>query len=201
MPFALGVYTPASGAENAFPGQVIASATWNAIFTDIAANGLTVVGTSGANTIKGNNTGSTATVADLTVQQVQGMLNGGLIIAKLSGVNFNSANTDNPITISLPSGITRYTVVTFYISGASASLSTATCAIYTAASAGGVTVAGSTVITVTATAENTNNNTQSVTPSTASTESFNVGTLFFRVLNAEGSAATGNVTLYIRPIS
>lgn len=39
MPFnsATGVYTPPNGAENAFPGEVIASATWNAVFTDIAA--------------------------------------------------------------------------------------------------------------------------------------------------------------------
>lgn len=39
MPFDAdtGVYTPPSGAENAFPGKVIASAVWNAIFTDIAA--------------------------------------------------------------------------------------------------------------------------------------------------------------------
>lgn len=37
MPFdSSGVYTPPNGSENAFPGQVIASATWNAIFTDIA---------------------------------------------------------------------------------------------------------------------------------------------------------------------
>jgi len=41
MPFnSSGVYTPASGATTAFPGQVIASATWNAIFTDIS-NALT----------------------------------------------------------------------------------------------------------------------------------------------------------------
>jgi hypothetical protein len=37
------VYTPPNGATNAFPGQIIASATWNAIFTDIA-NALTQVG-------------------------------------------------------------------------------------------------------------------------------------------------------------
>lgn len=37
MPFNIsGIYTPPDGAENAFPGQVIASATWNAIFTDIS---------------------------------------------------------------------------------------------------------------------------------------------------------------------
>ena|SRR5882672_515405 len=38
MPFNIsGIYTPPSGAESAFPGQVIASATWNAIFTDISS--------------------------------------------------------------------------------------------------------------------------------------------------------------------
>jgi hypothetical protein len=37
MPFnSSGVYTPPTGAENALPGQIIRSATWNSIFTDIA---------------------------------------------------------------------------------------------------------------------------------------------------------------------
>lgn len=37
MPFASnGVYTPPTGAENAVPGQIIASATWNTIHTDIS---------------------------------------------------------------------------------------------------------------------------------------------------------------------
>ena len=201
MGFTNGVYTPPSGAENAFPGQVIASATWNAIFTDIANNGLTVVGTSGANTFKGNNTNATATVADLTVAQAQALIGLGLVVIKTSGVNFNSANSDNPITITLPTGFTRYRVDSCILSGASGSLSTATCAIYTAASAGGVVVAGSTIITVTATAESTNNNMQVITPSLANTESYNVAALYFRVLTAEGSAATGNVSLYIRPVS
>lgn len=45
MPFnpSTGVFTPPNGAENAFPGQVIASATWNAVFTDIS-NALTQLG-------------------------------------------------------------------------------------------------------------------------------------------------------------
>ncbi len=47
MPYdSLGVYTPPDGAENAFPGKVIASAAWNAIFTDIAA-ALTLLGQGG----------------------------------------------------------------------------------------------------------------------------------------------------------
>lgn len=41
---ASNIYTTASGSTSAFPGQVIASATWNSIFTDLATNGLSVVG-------------------------------------------------------------------------------------------------------------------------------------------------------------
>lgn len=40
---ATGIYTPPNGATNAFPGQIIASATWNVIFTDIS-NALTQLG-------------------------------------------------------------------------------------------------------------------------------------------------------------
>jgi hypothetical protein len=45
MPFdnSTGVYTPPAAAENAFPGKVIASADWNAIFTDIS-NAITDLG-------------------------------------------------------------------------------------------------------------------------------------------------------------
>ena len=45
MPFnpVTRIYTPAPGAETAVPGEVIASATWNAVFTDIS-NALTQLG-------------------------------------------------------------------------------------------------------------------------------------------------------------
>lgn len=44
MPFAAdGTYIPPTGAENAAPGQIIRSVTWNTIFTDIAT-ALTTLG-------------------------------------------------------------------------------------------------------------------------------------------------------------
>lgn len=43
MPFSNGVYTPPTGAENATAGKVIASATWNSIFTDLST-ALTQIG-------------------------------------------------------------------------------------------------------------------------------------------------------------
>lgn len=44
MPFnSAGTYTPASGATTAVPGQLIQSAVWNSIFTDLS-NALTLLG-------------------------------------------------------------------------------------------------------------------------------------------------------------
>lgn len=44
MPFdSTGTFEPPAGAENAFPGKVIESAVWNAVFTDISA-ALTLLG-------------------------------------------------------------------------------------------------------------------------------------------------------------
>lgn len=36
MPFTGNTYVPPTGSENAAPGQVVQSAVWNAIFTDLA---------------------------------------------------------------------------------------------------------------------------------------------------------------------
>lgn len=52
MPFDpnTGIYTPPNGATDAFPGQIIASATWNSIFSDIAT-ALTELGQQQTNTV------------------------------------------------------------------------------------------------------------------------------------------------------
>lgn len=115
----------------------------------------------------------------------------------VAGVNFNSANTDTPFTISLPTGFTRYVISTVRISGASASLSTATFGVFTAPAGGGVAIVSSgATITITTASENTNNNALSaVGINNGATQSYNGSTVYFRVVNAQGSAATGNVTI------
>jgi len=126
------------------------------------------------------------------------------IIYTLSAVNFNSANTDNAINITLPTGFTRYLVSAARIAGASASLTTATCGVFTATGAGGTAVVTSaTAITVSTASEGTNNNAQILTVNNANTQSYllsSVPTLYFRVQNAQGSAATANVVLVIIPL-
>lgn len=162
-----GVYSAVASALNAFAGKTIPSADWNAIFLDMQ-------------------TAFTAVA--------QGQFNSRIFTA--TAVNFNSANTDTTITITLPTGFTKYVVSRVYIYGASASISTATCGLFTAAAAAGFAiVASGTAITVTATAAATANSAQIMT--LVSTSFFTGTSLFFRVQTAQGSPATANVVVEV----
>jgi hypothetical protein len=114
----------------------------------------------------------------------------------LTGVNFNSAATDNAISIpSLPSGYSRYEVDKVVISNASHTLTTATFGLFTATSGSG-TVIASTAITVSGTTDGAANNAQvTAGPTTVSYTQAGFATLYFRTILAEGSAATANVSL------
>lgn len=118
-----------------------------------------------------------------------------------ASINFNSANTDNAIALSLPTGFTRFLVSAVRISGASASITTATCGLFTATGAGGTAIVTSaSAITVNTASEGTNNNSQALTVNNANTQSYllsSVPSLYFRVQTAQGSAATANVQIII----
>lgn len=194
------LYTPPNGSENAFAGQTIASATWNATFTDISNNGLVVVGAAATNTIKGNASAAAAVVADLTPAQAQNLLSQGVVIFKASGINFANVSTDNQINVVLPTGYTRYRLDAASLSNASANISAATVALFTAAGGAGVAlVTSSTAVTVNTSLENTNNNMQSFTINNVSTQSITAAALFFRTMTA--TTGTGTVTLFVKPIS
>jgi hypothetical protein len=126
----------------------------------------------------------------------------GQLAATITGVNFNSANTDNAINIPLPTGYSNYRITGILISNASASLTTATCGVFSATGGGGTAiVASATAITISTGSTNTNNNQQVLTFSNSNTEAFNFSTIYFRVQTAEGSAATGTVTVFYQPVS
>lgn len=121
------------------------------------------------------------------------------LLLVLRGVNFNSANTDNPITVSLPTGTSNYSLNFVRIANASASISTATYGLYTAASAGGTGILTATAITVTSASANTNNNSMQTSIGSGTTQSFNVTTLYFRIGTAQGTAATADVFIELIP--
>ncbi len=154
-----------------------------------------------SDTILGNNGGSSAAPSALTVANVLALLGIVTAGAVAKNVNFNSANTDTAIAVpTLPTGFTRYSISNVRISGASASITTATFGLYTASGGGGVPIISGQAITVSATADATNNNAMQISPADANTMTFlvaNEGTLYFRVGTAEGSAATANVELQL----
>lgn len=120
-----------------------------------------------------------------------------LVRFTLTAVNFNSANSDNAVTIPLPAGVSRWRMDSVIITNASASVSTATAGVFTGAGATGQTIAATQALTVTATAADTNNNTQALTLTNATTMAYNDTSIFFRITTPQGSAATADVTFVI----
>ena len=119
-----------------------------------------------------------------------------------ASVNFNAGAADTAITITLPTGMTRYRVVACSISGASATLTTATAGLFTAAGGGGTAVVtAASAITVSTASENTNNNMQGMTVNNSTSQSYTAATLYFRVATPQGSAATGTVSVTYIPVS
>lgn len=126
---------------------------------------------------------------------------GAIVFAKRA-IDFNAANNDNAIPIALPTGFTRYRILNALLNGASVSITTATCGLFTApAGAGTAIVANATAITVSSAAEITNNNMQNLTVANGNTMSINAAILYFRTVTAQGVPATGNLTLIIQPLS
>lgn len=119
----------------------------------------------------------------------------------ITNVNFNSANTDNQILINLPVGFTRWRVSQVVLSGASGTLSTATCSLYTQPAAGGFAIVTSaSAITITTSAIDTNNNMQVLSINDQNTLAYSDTAIYFRINGAQGNAAIGNVTVIYAPL-
>lgn len=124
--------------------------------------------------------------------------NDGLMRFAARAVNFNpSVATDLAISISVPTA--RYFFQSGHITNASATLTTAAVGLFTAVGGGGVTIVGSTTLTVSSSLADTANNMQVLTTSLG-TVAFSDATLQFRVITPQGSAATADVILYMRPL-
>jgi hypothetical protein len=147
--------------------------------------------------------GSATTINANFFNQLQSVLNSiGAFSVVTAKVDFNSANTDTQVAISLPPGFTRYKLEAIIISGASASISSATFGVFPAAAGAGTAIVSTgTSATVNTANENTNNNMQVATIVNVNTLSFNLASIFFRVQSAQGSPATATVTVVYRPIS
>lgn len=125
----------------------------------------------------------------------------GELRSDVLGINFNATNQDTPIPINLPAGFTRWHILRVAISGASGTLTTATCGVFTQAGASGVAIVTSgSSITVNTNLADTNNNAQFLATNNANTLVYSDTTIYFRVQNPQGMAATANVSVFYEPL-
>lgn len=182
---ASATYLPgnSSGITQSFGNYITASpSVWS---ISQGGTGQTANGTAGQ-TIQ--STGAAAAMA---------WVNPGVSVACARGVNFNSANTDNQITIFSPTG--NYAIFRILIANASASISTATMGVFSSTGGGGTTIVSTSALTITTSAANTNNNMMPLFNGSF-TQSFNFSTVQARVGTAQGSAATADVCVYYIPL-
>jgi hypothetical protein len=187
----------------AMTGDVTTSA--GAVATTIASNAVTNAKAAqmAANTIKGNNTGSTANASDLTVPQTAAMLNQAVYVTSATGVNFNAIG-DTALALTLPTGYTRISILRAAVDHCSATTTTAQYSVFTTTGGGGTGLIPTSTSTVSATADATVNNFMSVNGfSVAAIASAlsPANTLQFRVMVVQGSAVTCDVAVlyYVMP--
>jgi len=146
--------------------------------------------------LQGN--GSSAVTA-LTTAQAIATSTPGRIYLTATSVNLNNVG-DTTVPVVLPSGMTRFKVAEMHVSHASLSLTTATVGLYTAASAGGVAIVTPATTGITSTTTDTSPNAASMTVINPNTTSYNDASLYIHVAIAQGSAATGDVTIVLIPL-
>ena len=159
---------------------MIASATWNSIFTDIAT-------------------------ALTTLGQQNMIPYPSIVTYTAKSINFNSANTDTGVALTnFPTWATRLQINTMVLSNPTGTLTTASAGLFTSTSAGGATLAANQTLTVNNTLDATNNNSQVLALTNSANTSYvlaslpHTPTIYVRVGTAQGSAATADVTLLIR---
>lgn len=178
------------GSDNTF------SANWTANITDAGVD--TSLPTMPSNTIKGNNTGSAATPANLTRAQVAKMIGSGAqMVGYALAVNLNSVG-DTAITLNLPSPAYRVNAM-FVYGKTGTSGGTARIGLFTATGGGGTAISALAAPPITAVGVNTAGSIGAATVG-AVTTAFNAATLYFRVGTAEGATLTADVFILATPL-
>lgn len=115
-----------------------------------------------------------------------------------TAVDFNSV-ADTAITISLPTGVTKYRMSSVIIFNASGDISAASWALYSAPAAGGTAIRAITACSVTTGTIDTAGNMQAAGASVDAL--YDLTTVYFRITTAAGVARTANVMINITPIA
>lgn len=157
-----------------------------------ASNGRVVLGQENVGTILSN--GGTNVVTSPTINN-SGL--GGFATVTLTSLGVDQAINIAPLGPASGFAIgtnTRFRIPRIIISSASTDISAATFGVFQTTGSAQAIVTGSTAITVTTAAANTNNNMQVVVPANTSTQTFSVSQVFFRT---QATLAGGTATVYV----
>jgi hypothetical protein len=164
-------------------------------FSDISGAANLTSQATGTLPVANGGTGVTTTAAE------QARMSIGMMRVSITGVNFNSANTDNVIVLQMPSDSTRFSIYRALIYHASGTLTTSTVGLYTASSAGGLAlIPAATAVTVSTAADATANNGQSITGANFGTtvvaaSMATPNTIYFRIQTPQGAAQTADILI------
>lgn len=157
--------------------MVIRSTTWNTIFTDISA-ALTTLGQASP-AVAGGAANFLTSYYNITARNVS-FAAGTLDAATLA--------------VMLPASVSNYQINSLRIANPSASLAAGSWGLFTGPGATGTTIFSiNSTISIVTSALNANNNSMIGLPTTANSEAYNSGTLYFRV----GTAVPGTADVLI----
>jgi hypothetical protein len=124
-----------------------------------------------------------------------------LLAGSAQNVDLNSANTDTEIKIKSPTTNYRVHAILVKNKGTTASLTTATAGLFSAAAGAGLALAANQALSaITSNTVNTDANLLALTQTVGSRTWIDKTSLFFRVGTAQGAAATADVYIYIQPL-
>lgn len=167
---------------------------------------VTLTGSNGGNPTISTTAGDLALTGNLVASgSVSGTIAAGTVNCPLMvagvAVNFNSVG-DNAITIVLPAGVTRYRIqgIITINNGTTASLTTAQFGVFTSAAGAGTAIVASGTALTTITSNAAETNTSLLVSGSAVTAWFTDTSLFYRVTQAQGAAASGFAYVQYQPL-
>jgi hypothetical protein len=137
-----------------------------------------------------------------SVGAAQHNLGTGLVLAGYAiNVDFNAV-ADTTINLTLPTGEWRLFLLSVTNTGTTASLTTAQCGLFTASGGGGLVLitSGTALSALTSNTVNTAGTYAQFNAGAAINSRLNVTQVFFRITQAQGAAAAGNVYIYAIPL-
>lgn len=155
-------------------------------------------------TIKCRTTAGTGAPEDCTGANVAAIATSQFLFTTVA-IDFNTTNTDYPVTITLPTGYTKFILASIRTvnTGTTASLTTATYGVWTGAGETGTAIvtSGAVLSAITTNAPATNAAYVVSSLAVGGTAYFNSGTTFYyRMKTAQGAAASGTAIFQLIPI-